>query len=137
MSRWLVALWLLLNASVVVANPKADEADVRVLISGHFAVDHIGPTEHAAILKRMAARPRGYLAALERIALAATIDGLSSLHIPAAIGRLAPHARPEATALAKKLLPVYKRALAAPPGGDPYRSVRLRQHLAHLASLAK
>jgi hypothetical protein len=138
MSRVFVALCFLLVASPTFADPKADEADVQLMIGGHFAVDHIGPTAHAAILSRAKARPKPYLAVIERVALASSTAWLSSSYIPYAIELLKPDAKLEATALAKKLLPIYKRAALAPsPASDPSRGYRFNQRIADLERLAK
>jgi hypothetical protein len=131
MSRLFVVLCMLLVASPATADPKA-EADVRVIIGGHFAADHIGPTEHAAITARAKARPNVYLTVIDRLAVASSQDSLSSLHIPFAIEILKPVAPVEASSLVKKLLPIYERALAATPKRDPSRAARLRVRLAEL-----
>jgi hypothetical protein len=137
MSRIVLALLLLAVASPAIADPRADEADVRLIIGGNFAVDHIGPTAHAAVLARAKARPREFLRAVERLALASSIEWLSSSHIPYAIELLKPGAKSDATALAKKLLPIYQRAVAASPSGDPWRGRRLAERIADLQRLAK
>jgi hypothetical protein len=106
------------------------------MIGGHFAVDHIGPTAYTGIRQRAMARPKDYLAIVERLALASNAQQLSSSYVPFVIDLLEPSAKTEATALAKKLLPVYQRA-AQQGGGDPYRGQRLADRIRELERLAK
>lgn len=147
MSRWFVALGLLF-ASPLAADPrpgdraaadaKVVESDVGVIIGGHFGVDHIGPKAHAEIVRRARARPVIYLAALEKIAVAATDDARASTFVTFGIELLKPGATKEAVALATKLLPIYERAAKQPsPSKDPSRAKRLAERVAHLRALAK
>lgn len=63
-----------------------DESDVRLIIGGTFAVDHIGPKAFNDVKQRALAQPIGYLSIIEKLALAGTPDWLSSTTVPNASG---------------------------------------------------
>lgn len=125
-------------ATPAAADPTIVDSDVSLIINGHFAVDHIGPKLHGEITKRALAEPREYLLGIERAALRITPQYLSSAFIPDAISWIGATVKPEAKAVATRLLPVFKRVRATPaPASDPYRDARLDQRIADLVALSR
>jgi hypothetical protein len=136
--RLITLCFFVLFGTIASADPKSDEQDVRTIIGGHFAVDHIGPTEYNAIKQRALARPTVYLGIIERIASTAVPQSLSSLYIPHAIEWIGVNHKAEVKALAAKLLPIYRKARATKdPKADSYRDQRLDQRITELDRLAE
>lgn len=112
-------------------------ADVRLVIEGLFAPDHLGPGAHAEVVARVRADPRAHLAALERIVHETHGSGaLSALHPPALLELVVNVAPDEARAVAGALAAVYRRALGE-PGRDPQESARLTARVAAIELLAR
>jgi hypothetical protein len=116
------------------------EHDVRTIIGGHFAVDHLGPEVHRGVMDRLRARPRVYLGVLRRVLRGSQdVSYLSSTYAPNLIqlaGEVDPAAARNAAA---DLVPLFERMLASagpPPSSDPDRAVRLQQHIKTLQMLA-
>jgi hypothetical protein len=115
-----------------------DETDVRTIIGGHFAVDHIGPKAYGDIKQRALASPTVYLAIIERLALAGNPDWLSATSVPYAIEWIGVKQPAEVKALAARLLPVYVKARATPRRGNQnYRDELLDGAIRDLRRLAR
>jgi hypothetical protein len=112
-------------------------ADVKMVIGGLFAPDHLGPGAHAEVVARVRADPRAHLAALEGIVRETHgSSALSALH-PAALLELVVNVAPdEARAVAGALSAVYRRALGE-HGRDPQESARLTARVAAIELLAR
>lgn len=116
----------------------APQDDVRTIIGGNFAVDHLGPKPFNDIKQRALAQPIAYLAIIEKLALAANPDWLSSTYVPYAIEWIGVKQPAEVKALAAKLLPVYVKARATPMrGNQSYRNERLDDAIRDLRRLAR
>jgi hypothetical protein len=120
------------------------EADINLMIGGSFAVDHVGPEAHAAVLQRVHARPQEYLDVFERRLLErlSTPDALADLLPEVFLFELEPDAPDEVRVLASVLLDACERAIAdSSPAADAdteegRRLYRLRGRAAGLRRLA-
>ena len=116
------------------------EHDLRLMIGGMFAPDHLGPDVYAQILARAHAhaRPTVYASVLvdRIIGEHPEASWLSSTYVAATLEHLG---APELShAAAQRLVPHFEGALKAatpPPAGDEYRAVRLERELAALRRL--
>ena len=131
----LLAVALLFGSAAAAPQP---ESDVRTIIGGYFAVDHIGPKAFADVEQRALASPILYLGIIERLAVAGTPDFLSATFIPHAIAWIGVKHPAEVKSLAARLLPVYRKARATPRRGNQlYRDERLDDAIRELARLAR
>lgn len=111
-------------------------SDLRSIIGGNFAEDHLGPAEYRAILDRARARPAVYLAALvdDVVGGGPGAKWLASAHVPHAVQLLAEVA-PEASVLAaKRLLLIHEGALRE---ANAEETKRLHERIAQLQKLAR
>lgn len=111
------------------------ESDLRLIIGGNFAADHLGPARYEEVTKRARARPAVYLGVLADRIVGAKPDQewLSSTYVPAALALVA--APDAARPVAGRLLVVFRSALAV--ARDASRAERLRQRVRELEQLAK
>jgi len=115
------------------------EADVRLMVGGMFAVDHIGPEKYEQVNRRFEARPRAYVSEAVRLARTLEHRRLASVFIPSLLERAARH-EPEATrAAAQAMLPLYRRAIqeATASPSDEYERKRLEERLRAVERLAR
>jgi hypothetical protein len=114
--------------------------DVRLITSGNFAVDHVGPETYEAVRTRALARPDLYVGVFVENVVGREPDAglLSRLH-PMVLLDLVRANAPEASARAvERLLPLYRAAREAsnpPPAEDEYREIRLRDRITELERL--
>jgi hypothetical protein len=94
------------------------QEDLRLIVSGNFSEDALGPDVYRAIVARVEAAPRAYLQAFR--ALVARVRGegmdpgrLSSLHLPWFLTLLARTDPDAAREGARELLGVYEHATRA------------------------
>jgi hypothetical protein len=108
--------------------------DLRSMIGGSFAEDHLGPEEYRVILARARAQPAVYLTTLVDDVVGSGPDAkfLASAHIPQAVQLLAEAAPEEAASTAKRLLVIHESALRE-AGAE---AERLRERIAQLRWLA-
>ena len=117
------------------------EWDLRLMIDGMFAPDHLGPELHAAITRRAHAGAALYLGVLVDRVVGPAPDAswLSSSHVAATIALLRADDAAAATAAARRLLPLHEAALRAstpPPAADEHRAARLEDRIATLRAIA-
>jgi len=124
-----------------VANqPDTITRDLETIIGGMFSPEHLGPDVYAAIKARAQGDAVHYLAALRDL-VGDHPDPLwlSNTYVPSAIALLGERAPTEAGALARRFLPIYRRAVEqAPPDHDPdqFEKTRLSQRVGELVNLA-
>lgn len=89
------------------------EADLRLMVSGKFAPDHIGPDAVREITARARANAAGYLDVFERMFLEPDFDAFaqSDLRIPAVLTFFADVESERVRSLAEKLLKRYNAVL--------------------------
>ncbi|MEO8335394.1 MAG: hypothetical protein ABI664_10495 [bacterium] len=85
---------------------------MRLIVSGNFSQDALGPDKYRAILARLAAAPLVYLEAFRTIVSQSVDAGrLSSLHLPWFLTVLAKTEPVAAREAARELLPAYEKAV--------------------------
>lgn len=116
------------------------EDDVRTIIGGMFAADHLGPDVYQSVIDRLRARPRVYLGVLRRVIRSSPdarfLGGTHAPHLVQLVSEVDPAV---ARSAAADLLPLFKRALASaepPPSSDPGLDINLRQHIKTLEVVA-
>ncbi|NUP07486.1 MAG: hypothetical protein HOW73_15665 [Polyangiaceae bacterium] len=114
--------------------------DVRLIIGGRSAADHIGPQEHDALFARLRGQPLEYLAEGVRFAKRANhrqLGGTFVSYLVRVVGE-PPTTRAQAENAARELLPIYQKALddARANPSDEFEPTRLSQEIAQLDRLA-
>jgi hypothetical protein len=115
------------------------EPDVRTMVGGMFAIDHIGPDAFNAISSRFEANPTTYLDEAVRLAKASTREQLSSSYITYLVDRVSKQEPKAARVAAEDLLPLYRNAqrLALASPHDPFEPTRFRERIAELEIIQK
>jgi hypothetical protein len=85
--------------------------DVRLIVSGNFSQDALGPDRYREILARLAAAPLEYLAAFRALVQGMDAGRLSSLHLPWFLTVLARTEPVAARGAATELLRAYEKAV--------------------------
>jgi len=123
------------------------DQDIAIIVGGSFSPDHIGPTAHQQIVRRVRAAPDRYLQAFERRFLRSGVDplDLADLYLPAFLQLLADRAPQQIQALGARLAAVFSSAIprgaredweALDGEGEPDEPTRKRRRLKeHLATL--
>jgi hypothetical protein len=123
------------------------DQDIAIIVGGSFSPDHIGPTAHQQIVRRVRAAPDQYLQAFERRFLRSGVDplDLADLYLPVFLQLLADRAPQQTHALGARLAAVYSSAIprgaredweALDGEGEPDEPTRKRRRLEqHLATL--
>lgn len=116
------------------------EDDVRTIIGGMFAADHLGPEVYQGVMDRLRARPRVYLGVLRRVVRSSPDARFLARTYAPSLVQLASKVDPVAArSAAADLLPLFQRALARaepPSSSDPDRDIALRQNIKMLEMLA-
>jgi len=123
------------------------DQDIAIIVGGSFSPDHIGPTAHQQIVRRVRAAPDRYLQAFERRFLRSGVDplDLADLYLPAFLQLLADRAPQQIHALGARLAALFSSAIprgaredweALDGEGEPDEPTRKRRRLKeHLATL--